>query len=114
MKKVTLTAALLSALLACPHIGLVGAQDMQTVELFPGCNPVATTYDNGTSIATIVGAVTPPEALQSIWQFEAGIWKGYSPQFPAFAELSEVDRLDVIFICISAAGSFERPVVAPP
>jgi hypothetical protein len=114
MKKVALTAALLSALLACSHIGLVGAQDMQTVELYAGCNPVATTYDNGTPIATIVGAVTLQEDLESIWQLEAGSWRGYSPQFPEQAGLTEVDRLDVIFICMRAAGSFERPVVAPP
>jgi hypothetical protein len=75
---------------------------------------VVTTYANGTSTATIAAAITPPEALQSIWQLEAGNWQGYSPQFPEAGGLTAVDRLDVIFICMSAAGSFERVLVAPP
>lgn len=110
MKKAALMAALLSGLLLCLHVGLVAAQT-ESEPLVAGCNPVTTTYADATPIATIAGAVTPPEALQSIWQLEAGIWTGYSAQFPSASDLTEVDRLDVVFICMGAAGSFERPVI---
>ncbi|MGB6837987.1 MAG: hypothetical protein WBF66_09815 [Dehalococcoidia bacterium] len=110
MKKAALMAALLSAVLLCLHVGLVAAQT-ESEPLVAGCNPVTTTYPDATPIATIAGAVTPAEALQSIWQLEAGIWTGYSAQFPAASDLAEVDRLDVVFICMSAAGSFERLVI---
>lgn len=111
MKKAALIAALLSAVLLWSHGGLVAAQETEPVDLVAGCNPVTTTYADSTPIATIAGAVTPAGVLQSIWQLEAGIWTGYSAQFPAASDLAEVDRLDVVFICVSAAGSFERLVI---
>jgi hypothetical protein len=112
MKKAALMAALLSALLLCLHVGLVAAQT-ESEPLVAGCNPVTSTYADATPIATIAGAVTPAEALQGIWQLDvaAGAWLGYSPQFPAASDLTQVDRLDVVFICVNAAGSFDRPVI---
>lgn len=110
MKKAALMAALVSALLLCLHVGLVAAQT-ESEPLVAGCNPVTSTYADATAIGDIAQAVTPPEALQSIWQYEAGVWTGYSAQFPQASDLVDVGRLDVIFICVTADGSFERPVI---
>jgi len=89
---------------------------MEQVALQGGtCNPVASTYPDATPIATIDGAVAPPAVLESLWQFDGVTWLGYSPQFPAASNLTQMDRLDVVFICISGSGpgaaTFTRPVV---
>jgi hypothetical protein len=113
MKKVALMAALLSAVLLSSHGGSVAAQETVYVPLLPGCNAVSSTYPDGTPIATIAGAVSPPEALRTIWQFEAGagVWLGYSPQFPEASDLTQVDLLDVVWICVRTAATWERPVI---
>ncbi len=79
------------------------------------CTPVASTYPDATPIATIAGAVTPTGVLESLWEFDGVTWLGYSPQFPAASNLKQMDRLDVVFICIGGsgpgAGTFTRPVI---
>lgn len=89
------------------------AQDVELVPLYPGCNPVAITYPDGTAIQTIADAVSPPEILIAIWEFDnaAGIWRGYSPQFPDVSDLTNMDFLDVAFICVDASGTFTRPLI---
>jgi hypothetical protein len=84
---------------------------VETLPLIAGCNPVAWTGSDNTPIATIAGAVSPPGILVALWEFEAGVWLGYSPQFPDVSDLTEKDRLDVVFVCVSAAGTFSRPVI---
>jgi len=89
---------------------------MEQVALQGGtCVPVASTYPDATPIATIAGAVAPPNVLQGLWQFDGVTWLGYSPQFPAASNLTQLDRLDVVFICVSGsgpnAGTFSRPVI---
>ena len=75
------------------------------------CNPVVNTYPDGTAIDTIAAAVSPPGILVALWQFEGGIWLGYPPRFPEVNDLTSMDLLDVVFACVSAAGSFSRPVI---
>ena len=89
------------------------AQEGEIVALYPGCNPVAITFPDGTAIATIATAVSPPEILIAIWRFQnaAGMWQGYSPQFPEASDLTEMDFLDVGFLCVNAAGTFTRPLI---
>ncbi|MGB6837475.1 MAG: hypothetical protein WBF66_07210 [Dehalococcoidia bacterium] len=82
-----------------------------TVALGAGCNPVASTFPDGTAIGTIADAISSPGSLVSLWQFEANVWYGYSPQYPEAGDLAQIDRLDVVFICVEAPGSFERPVI---
>jgi hypothetical protein len=86
----------------------------ESVTLVGGtCNPVASTYPDGTPITTIANAVSPSGILLSIWWFNpgAGAWLGYSPQFPQASDLTAVDRLEAIFICVSSAGSWSRPII---
>ncbi len=86
------------------------APTMESVALVAGCNPVASTYPDDTPIATIGGAVSPSGILISIWWFDTSTsrWLGYSPQFPAASDLTAVDRLDAIFICVSSSGTWSR------
>jgi len=86
---------------------------MESVALAAGCNPVASTYPDNTAIATIGGAVSPSTNLISIWWLDAaaGRWLGYSPQFVAESDLTLVDRLEAIFICVSGASTWSRPLI---
>ena len=74
------------------------------------CNAVSTTYPDGTSIATIAGAVTPPGIVESLWEFQGGVWMAWSPAFPAASDLTEADFLDVVSICVVGSATFTRPV----
>jgi hypothetical protein len=87
---------------------------MESVTLIGGtCNPLASSYPNDTPITTIANAVSPSGILISIWWYQpsTGIWLGYSPQAPQASDLTEVDRLEAIFICVSSAGSWSRPQI---
>ena len=79
------------------------------------CNPVASSYADDTAIATIAGAVSPSGILVSIWWFDSATlrWLGYDPLHPANppSDLTSVDRLDAFFICVSATGTWSRPVI---
>ena len=75
------------------------------------CNAVITTYPDNTPIATIVDAVTPPETAEWLWRFEGDTWRGWSPAFPQASDLTEVDRLDVVFICVGGSATFTRPTI---
>ncbi len=79
------------------------------------CTPVFTTYPNGTPIPTIAAAVSPPGMLQVLWDFDRGTWMGYSPLFPEVGDLTEINFLDVVFLCVGGSGPsaaiFTRPLV---
>jgi hypothetical protein len=89
----------------------VGASTQEVVALVAGCNPVAITYPDATPIETIASAVSPPEILISIWEFDMGVWLGYSPQFPEVSDLTHKNFLDVAFLCVTASGTFTRPEI---
>jgi hypothetical protein len=79
------------------------------------CNPVTSTFADGTPATTVAAAVQPAGILQALWEFEAGIWLGFSPQFPEVSDLRETGFLHVVFVCIGgsgpSAGTISRPVV---
>jgi len=83
----------------------------EAVDLTGGCNPVTTTYPNATPIQTIAGAVGPAGNLEALWEFEGGVWLGYSPAYPQASDLTAKDFLDVVFICVMGPGQFVRPIV---
>jgi len=87
------------------------ADGMEWVALLCGtCNPNSTTYPDNTPIATVAGAVTPPGVLESLWEFEGGVWMGWSAEFPEASDLTHMDFLDVVFVCVEGAATFTRPV----
>jgi hypothetical protein len=84
---------------------------MEAVSLVAGCTPVASTYADATPIGTIADAVGPAGNLISLWMFDVGTWRAYSPQFPEVSDLTEADFLDVVFVCVAAPGALVRLVV---
>lgn len=84
---------------------------LEAVLLVAGCNPVASTYPDDTSIQTIADAVGPAGNLVSLWKFDLGTWRAFSPQYPQVSDLTEADLLDVVFACVGGPGAFVRPVV---
>jgi hypothetical protein len=83
----------------------------QSVDLAALCNPVTTTYPDGTTVQTLAAAISPPDILNAMWAFEGGSWLGYSPPYPEASNLATRDFLDVVFLCVDAPGTFVRPLV---
>jgi len=111
---IALAALLLASASETPES--VGAQvcGEDVVAVFAGCNPLAMTFPDATSYETIAGCVSPPEILVAIWKFEnsTATWQGCAPDVPpAVCDLTEMDRLDVGFVCVDAPGTFTRPVI---
>ena len=90
--------------------------ESESVDLVAACNPLASTWADGTPIETVAGAVAPPEALDAVWAFdpESGVWQGYSPAAPEASDLASVGELDAIFVCMNASATISRPVIAEP
>ena len=81
------------------------------VELAAVCNPVSVTYPDGTTVQTLTAAISPAGSLAAMWKFQGGVWLGYSPQYPQASDLAVTGFLDVVFLCVDAAGTFVRPLV---
>jgi hypothetical protein len=99
---------------ASATIALGTTPGLETVQLPAGCFLVGSTWEDGTDIAVVAGAVTPAGALDAIWAFEpaTGLWVGFSPDVPVSVnDLTSVDRLQPFFICMSEAGAVGRPVL---
>ena len=83
-----------------------------TVTLNQGCTDVVLSFSNGTSIRTVVAAVSPSEALKAIWRANraTGQDDGFSPRAALrLSELSSVNRLDRVRICMETAGLLTQP-----
>jgi len=90
-----------------------GSEQTESVALAAGCNTVVLTWPNGTPIGQVVGAVRPAEALIAVWRFDAtqGRFFGFSPQAAQASDLTMVNRLDAVFLCLRGPGMLARPVV---
>jgi hypothetical protein len=95
-------------------------------ELYAGCNLVSLTFPDGTASDEVIDAVTPPEAVETIWRQTATLdrFEGFSPDFPQASDLLAVHFLDPVWICTpktlgpppapAADTSTPTPVGAPP
>jgi hypothetical protein len=86
-------------------------ESAEVMDLIAGCNPLATTYPDGTTVQTLTAAIAPPGILTAIWKFDAGVWLAYSPEFPQASDLATTSFLDVVFLCVDAPATFVRPMV---
>jgi len=75
------------------------------------CNPVTITYPDGTTVQTLTAATSPSGILEAMWKFRGDMWSAYSPEFPQASDLTVTAFLDVVFLCVDAAGTFVRPLV---
>lgn len=83
----------------------------EAVPLTQGCNNVTLTWPAGTSLATVVAALSPVSSLDAVWRFNnpTQAFAGYSPRFPAASDFATADRLTPVFVCMRAPGSLTRP-----
>lgn len=90
-----------------------GSGATESVQLFSGCNNVSITWPDGTVTSTVASGITPSSGLISIWRYDTASDKfaGYSAQFPSQSDLSTLKKLDAVFVCMNAAGSFMRPQI---
>ncbi|MGB6836259.1 MAG: hypothetical protein WBF66_00965 [Dehalococcoidia bacterium] len=92
------------------------AQDAQrTVNLSPGCNMTTLTFADGTDTATVAAAVSPPDALDTIWRLDnaTGTFQAFTPKAPQASDLTSLNLLDAVFICVDAAADITMPTVSP-
>ena len=92
---------------------IAASAQTEIVELFPSCNNVSLTWPSGTAASEVAAAVTPPSALLAIWRYNntTQTFQGFSPQFPQASDLTTVNRLDAVFMCMSAPGTLLRPIL---
>jgi PKD repeat protein len=87
-----------------------GATAGTTVTLLRGCNNITITWPNGTSLGTVVGAISPA-VVASVWRYDTAgrRFQGFSPEAAIASDLRTVNRLDSVFICVTAAATLTRP-----
>jgi hypothetical protein len=81
------------------------------VALFSGCNPVVSTYRDGTTVQTLAARIAPAGALSTMWKYRLGDWLAYAPAVPQASDLELTDFLDVLFLCVDGPGTFVRMLV---
>jgi hypothetical protein len=111
----TLALATLLALVLTGHAATSRAQDGQrTVNLSTGCNMVTLSFASGTQTATVAAAVSPPTALQTIWRLDNATrsFQAFMPQAPQASDLTSVNLLDAVFMCVDAAATVAMPSVS--
>jgi len=91
-----------------------GTSVTESVALASGCNNIALTWPSGTALTTVVAAVNTPGAVAAIWHFDAfgQRFRGFSPTAPSVAnDLTTINRLEAVFICLNAPATIARPTV---
>jgi hypothetical protein len=99
---------------ASTKISLSTTPGVEVVQLPLGCFLVGSTWDDGTSVATVAAAVKPAEALDAMWALAgpgATAWAGFSPSALAASDLKSLDLLQAFFICMNEPGTVDRPVI---
>ena len=105
-----------------PHTTLPAG--LMAVPLMRGCNNVALTYPNGTAIADFYRAAVPASApggdvftstpiVEAIWRYDVAPRRfvGWSPAPNAPNDLTTVNRLDAVFLCVREAGRLVQPAL---
>jgi hypothetical protein len=99
-----------------PAVRFPRAED---VRLPPGCTNVVLTWPGGTAIAEVAGVVRSvffpdpaPPPLVAIWRHDVALGRfvAWSPLPEAPNDLTEVNELDAVFICVQTAAFLTRPV----
>jgi PKD repeat protein len=81
----------------------------RSLSLFSGCNDVSLTFPDGTAATSLAAAVSGG-ALVSIWkQTGPTSFAGWFPGAGTPSDLTTVNRLDAVFICLQGAGSLNEP-----
>jgi hypothetical protein len=84
-------------------------------QLYSGCNNVAVTFPDGTTSATVLQAVNPAGAVDTMWRHSAALnaFEGYSAQFPQASDLLTVNFMDAVWLCMAEGLSAIGPAQPP-
>jgi hypothetical protein len=89
---------------------LIGAPE-ETVNLLAGCNFETWTGDE-IDPADLAELVAPAENLAALWaQQPFPMWKGFAPGFPEVSDMGQLNRLDIVAICMTGRGTLTRPAL---
>jgi len=82
-------------------------------QLYLGCNSIALTFPDGTASQAVVQAVTPAQAVQAVWRYNAaqGKWDGYAPAAPGASDLLTVNFLDAVWVCVTGPSPAATPTL---
>jgi len=85
----------------------------EQIQLFTGCNNVASTYASGTAASQVFANISPSSALIAGWFFinSQQRFVGYSPLPGAPNDLTSINRGDPLFICVNGNATFTRPTI---
>ncbi len=105
-----------------PHTTLPAG--LMAVPLTKGCNNVVLTYPNGSPIAELYHNAIPATApggdvstrtpiVDAMWRYDNRTQRflGWSPLPNAPNDLTTVNRLDAVFVCIREAGRLVQPSI---
>jgi hypothetical protein len=89
---------------------------LRVVTLSAGCNNVVNTYADGTTGAVFSSAIVPATNVTSIWRFDNAAQTFRAVYFapvggavPPPVDVSALNRLDPIFVCVSAPATLNEP-----
>ena len=76
-------------------------------QLYEGCNNITLTFPDGTTSQTVVQAVSPAGAAESMWRHDASQnrFVGFSPTAPQASDLLTVNFLDAVWLCLGMPQS---------
>jgi len=82
-------------------------------QLYPACNNIALTFPDGTPSQTVIQAVTPAGAVETLWCHNAVLnkFEGFSPVYPQASDLLTVNFLDSVWLCMVEGPSATQPPV---
>jgi hypothetical protein len=119
---VAVVVALVAAVVVC-STSPAGAQPVASItlpspgamkQLYPGCNNIGLTFENGTASQTVVQAITPTGAVQAMWRHNAALnrFEGFSPAAAQASDLLTVNLWDAVWLCVGGTPP-TAPTVPP-
>jgi beta-lactamase superfamily II metal-dependent hydrolase len=126
---ITVVAAIAAGLALLPGGSRLSAQQVATITLpapgstktlYEGCNNIALTFPDRTPVGhphpgwttqSVVDAIEPSSALQSIWRHDAAQnrFQGFSAAAPQASDLLTVNFLDAVWVCVTAQAVAPTP-----
>jgi len=83
--------------------------------LYDGCNTVVLTFPNGTTSEAVTDTIEPAAAAGSMWRHRVAqdSYAGFSSATPQASDLSTVNFLDPVWICLAGAPAPAQPPTPP-
>jgi hypothetical protein len=110
---------LVIVLLLTPGRGLAApqvAQHPRQTSLAPGCIPLADRLPMALSPRAVQALVTPPEAVQALWVWDAarGRFRGFFPAAPSASDLAADQPANGYWLCLTAPAQLGLPASSGP